>query len=420
MKNKINTLISTICDKAITASRELALLDTRQKNKILHAMADGIEAHAARILTANRKDVLEATSAGLAEPMVKRLELNTSKIKAMAAGLRSVAALKDPVGRELRKWKRPNGLVIVKKSVPIGVICVIFESRPNVAADSAGLCFKSGNAVILRGGKEALRSNAEIIQAMLSYGIRQGLPKYALQLIRTADRAAISELVQMQGKIDLVMPRGGEALIRAVAENAKVPVIKHYKGVCHIFVDKSAKTDQAIEIIINAKCQSPAVCNSVEKVLIHRDLAKRFIPALYSRLDKLGVELRGDAASRKIEPGIKKASKEDWDMEYLDLTLTIGVVDSPEQAVAHINLHGSHHSDAIISENKASQKLFLAQVDSAVVYVNSSTRFTDGGEFGMGAEIGISTDKLHARGPMGLEELTTYKYLVQGKGQVRR
>ncbi len=420
MKSKINTLITAICDKAGVASRGLALLDTKQKDKILEAMADGIEASSRQILSANRKDVAEAKMSGLAVPMLQRLALTETKIKAMADGLRSVAALKDPVGRDLRKWKRPNGLVIVKKSVPIGVICVIFESRPNVTADSAGLCFKSGNAVILRGGKEALRSNAAITKAMLTYGIKQGLPRHAIQLIQTADRTAVAELAQMQGKIDLIMPRGGEALIRAVAENARVPVIKHFKGVCHIFVDKSAKQDKAIDIIINAKCQSPSVCNAVEKVLIHRDIAKQFIPVLYAELSKLGVELRGDPASRKIEKHIRPASREDWDMEYLDLTLTVGVVDSPAKAVEHINRHGSHHSDSILSENKTSQTMFLNQVDSAVVYVNASTRFTDGGEFGMGAEIGISTDKLHARGPMGLEELTTYKYLVLGKGQVRK
>jgi len=296
---------------------------------------------------------------------------------------------------------------------------MIYESRPNVTVDSAALCLKSGNAVILRGGKEAARSNGAIVQAMTTGGGRKGLPADAIQLVQTPDHAAIRELVQLEGLVDLVIPRGGEALIRTVMKNARVPVIKHYKGVCHVFVDQSADPDMALAIIENAKCQRPGVCNAIEKVLIHEAIAASFLPRMAERLQARGMELRGDEAARRIVPAIKAATAEDWTAEYLDLILAIRIVPTAKAAVEHINRYGSHHSDAIVAASTAAQKIFTNEVDSACVYVNASTRFTDGGEFGMGAEIGISTDKLHARGPMGLEELTTYKYVIHGAGQVR-
>ncbi|MFC1454028.1 glutamate-5-semialdehyde dehydrogenase [Verrucomicrobiota bacterium] len=405
--------------RAVAASRRLALLSAKRKNAILEAMAGAIESQKNSIKQANTRDLEAAKQAGLPVPMLERLELTDARIDAMADGLREICALKDPIGRSIGKLIRPNGLKIVKRRVPIGVIAIIYESRPNVTADAAGLCIKTANTVILRGGKEAFYSNQAIAEAMRDGGGRKGLPPDAIQLIATTDREAVRELVGLEGLVDLVMPRGGEELIRAVVENAKVPVIKHYKGVCHIYVDESANTDMALNIIENAKCQRPAVCNAVEKVLVHEKIASNFIPLLVEKLTGRGVELRGDDASRALAAVIKPAGEDDWSAEYLDLVLAVRVVKSVRAAVEHVNHYGSHHSDAIIAESEKARKIFTREVDSAVVYENASTRFTDGGEFGMGAEIGISTDKLHARGPMGLEELTTYKYIVTGNGQVR-
>jgi len=404
---------------AVLASRALALLSAKRKNAILEAMAGAIESQKNSIKQANTRDLEAARQAGLSTPMLERLELTDTRVKAMADGLREICTLKDPVGRSIGKLIRPNGLKIVKRRVPIGVIAIIYESRPNVTADAAGLCIKTANAVILRGGKEAFYSNQAIVEAMREGGGWKGLPPDAIQLVATTDREAVRELVRLEGLVDLVMPRGGEELIRAVVENAKVPVIKHYKGVCHIYVDESANTDMALNIIENAKCQRPAVCNAVEKVLVHEKIASNFIPLLVEKLTGRGVELRGDDASRALAAGIKPAGEDDWSAEYLDLVLAVRVVKSVRAAVEHVNHYGSHHSDAIIAESEKARKIFTREIDSAVVYENASTRFTDGGEFGMGAEIGISTDKLHARGPMGLEELTTYKYIVTGNGQVR-
>jgi len=409
-----------IGERAVSASRKLALLSAAKKNAILLAMAEAIESRKGLIKEANARDLQAAREAGLSFPMLERLELTDARIEAMANGLREISALKEKVGKIIRRWTRPNGLKISKVRVPIGVIAIIYESRPNVTADAAGLCIKTANAIILRGGKEALFSNQAIAKAMNDGGKEKGLPLDAIQLVETTDREAVRELVGLEGLVDLVMPRGGEQLIRAVMENAKVPVIKHYKGVCHIYVDESANLDMALNIIENAKCQRPAVCNAVEKVLVHEKAAVRLIPLLAEKLTARGVELRGDEASGPLAGAIKPAGEEDWHAEYLDLILAVKVVKSAKAAVEHINHYGSHHSDAIITESTRAGKLFTAQVDSAVVYVNASTRFTDGGEFGLGAEIGISTDKLHARGPMGLEELTTYKYIVSGNGQVRR
>ena len=406
-------------NRAVAASRELALLSTRKKNSVLLAMAEAIESQTSRIKEANARDLLAAKQAGLSTAMLDRLELTDDRIAAMARGLSEIAALKDPVGRTIRRWTRPNGLKITKVRVPIGVIAIIYESRPNVTADAAALCIKTANVVILRGGKEAMASNQAIVAAMSEGGRRKGLPRDAIQLVTTTEYDAVREIVRLEGLVDLVMPRGGEQLIRAVTENAKVPVIKHFKGVCHIYVDESANAEMALKIIENAKCQRPAVCNAVEKVLVHEKIASAFIPLMAKKLTALGVELRGDEMSRSLASAIKPAVEEDWQTEYLALILAVRVVKSAEEAISHINHYSSHHSDAIITESVHAGKTFTEQVDSAVVFVNASTRFTDGGEFGMGAEIGISTDKLHARGPMGLEELTTYKYVVNGNGQVR-
>ncbi len=409
----------TIGRQALDASRELVLLKARRKNTILLAMADELEARRDQIRAANARDMEAAEQAGLSPAMLDRLLLSDGRLDGMVKGLRAVAALKDPIGATISRWIRPNGLEIVKRRVPIGVIGIIYESRPNVTADSAGLCFKTSNAVILRGGKEAVHSNAAIVEAMVAGGVRKGLPEHAIQLVRTTDREAVRELVQLEGLVDLVIPRGGEALIRAVTEQARVPVCKHYKGVCHVYVDEAADADMAAAIVENAKCQRPGVCNAIETVLVHRAVAGTFLPRLADQLGARGVELRGDPAARAVVPAMLAATEADWEAEYLDLILAVRVVDSLPEAVAHINRYGSHHSDAIVTENEEAQAEFLRDVDSAAVYVNASTRFTDGGEFGMGAEIGISTDKLHARGPMGLEELTTYKYLVKGRGQIR-
>jgi glutamate-5-semialdehyde dehydrogenase len=406
-------------EQAVLASRRMALLHARTKNKILLAMADEMEARRADLLAANAKDMENGRREGLSAAMLDRLQLTDSRVSAMIKGMHEVAALKDPVGEKISRWIRPNGLEIVKRRVPIGVIGIIYESRPNVTADTAALCIKTSNAVILRGGKESLLSNAAVADAMIAGGVKAGLPEHAIQLVRTTDRDAVRELVRLEGLVDLVIPRGGEALIRAVIEQALVPVIKHYKGVCHVYVDEAADIEMAMKIAENAKCQRPATCNAAEKMLVHEKIAMSFLPRMAARFHELKVELRGDERSRALVSEIKPATEEDWHAEYLDLILTVKIVPSIEAAIEHINAYGSHHSDAIVTESKTAQKMFTDGVDSAAVYVNASTRFTDGGEFGMGAEIGISTDKLHARGPMGLEELTTYKFLVFGDGQLR-
>ncbi len=412
--------LRTMGQHAIIAARALAMIGARQKNAILNAMADEIIQSRELIRTANDRDMQAGQKGGLDSAMLDRLQLTNTRIEAMAETIRAIAKLKDPVGLTIRRWSRPNGLMVRKIRVPIGVIGIIYESRPNVTADAAALCLKTSNAVILRGGKEAAASNLAIVQALRMGGARQGLPEHAIQLITLPGHDAIRELVQLQGLVDLIMPRGGAALIKMVMKHARVPVIKHYEGVCHVFVDESARSKMAWPIIENAKCQRPGVCNAIETLLLHASIAPSFLPRAAQRLAEHGVELRGDAASRKLVPAIKPATEADWYAEYLALVLAVRIVPSVQAAIEHINRYGSHHSDAIITESAAAAKLFTQKVDSAVVYVNASTRFTDGGEFGMGAEIGISTDKLHARGPMGLEELTTYKYVVSGQGQVRR
>ena len=411
--------MTQIGGQALKASRELVLCNARKKNAMLIAMADELEARRTEIAEANAKDIEAGREAGLAPAMLDRLLLTPARINGMISGLRQVAALKDPVGSKISRWLRPNGLEIVKQRVPIGVIGIIYESRPNVTADTAALCLKTANAVILRGGKEAVHSNAIIADTLIAGGMKKGMPEHAVQLIRTTDREAVRELVQLVDYVDLVIPRGGEALIRAVTEQAHVPVIKHYKGVCHTYVDESADLDMALSIAVNAKCQRPGVCNAMETLLVHKNIAGEFLPKLAEAVSEIGVEFRGDEAARTAVPDMAEATEDDWYEEYLDLRLAVRVVDSVQAAIAHINTYGSKHSDAIVAEAESAQKAFAQEVDSSTVYVNASTRFTDGGEFGMGAEIGISTDKLHARGPMGLEELTTYKYVCHGKGQVR-
>jgi len=406
-------------EQALAASRELVLCNARKKNAMLVSMADELEARKTEITEANAKDIEAGRESGLAPAMLDRLLLTPARLNGMISGLRQVAALKDPVGSKISRWLRPNGLEIVKARVPIGVIGIIYESRPNVTADTAALCLKTANAVILRGGKEAVHSNAIIADTLIAGGMKKGMPEHAVQLIRTTDREAVRELVQLVDYVALVIPRGGEALIRAVTEQAHVPVIKHYKGVCHTYVDESADLEMALAIAVNAKCQRPGVCNAMETLLVHKGIAGEFLPKLAEAVSEKGVEFRGDEAARAVVPEMAEATEDDWYEEYLDLRLAVRVVDSVQAAIAHINTYGSKHSDAIVAEAENAQKAFSQEVDSSTVYVNASTRFTDGGEFGMGAEIGISTDKLHARGPMGLEELTTYKYVVHGKGQIR-
>lgn len=405
--------------RASKAAGELAQLSERNKNTFLEAMATALQENREGIKEANARDMESGKRAGLNDALLDRLELTDKRIDGMINMIHNVVALTDPVGSEISSWMRPNGLEIKKIRVPIGVIGIIYESRPNVTCDAAALCLKTSNAVILRGGKESIESNRAIVEILQEAGKKAGLPENALQFIRTTDRDAVRKLVQMEEYLDLAIPRGGEGLIRAVTEMARVPVIKHYKGLCHVYVDKEADLKMALEIAENAKCQRPGVCNAIETLLVDQDVASEFLPKLISRMEERGVELRGDATVRNLNPAIKEASEEDWETEYLDLVLSVRVVAGVEGAIEHINRYGSHHSDAIVSDSKSASEKFLARVDSATVYVNASTRFTDGGEFGLGAEIGISTNKLHARGPMGLEELTTYKFVVNGTGQIR-
>jgi len=373
----------------------------------------------ALILKANALDVSAGVKAGLTAALIDRLTLNEKRVKAMADGILDIIKLKDPVGDVMETKRRPNGLVINKVRVPMGVVGIIYESRPNVTSDCAALCLKSGNAVILKGGKEAIHSNKAIYRVLKSALVKSKVPVEALQLIESTDRAAVTELLKMDKFVDLIVPRGGEGLIRFVAENSTIPVVKHYKGVCHVYVGAKADLKMAEEICFNAKVQRPGTCNAMEKMLVDEKVAKRFLPVMCARFRAAGVELRGDDASRRIVSGIKKASAEEWSEEYLDLILTVKIVKGVDAAIDHINTYGSRHSDAIVSADPKASIAFLKGVDAACVYVNASTRFTDGYEFGLGAEVGISTDKLHVRGPMGLEGLTSYKYEVLGSGQVR-
>lgn len=420
------TLLAT---QAKAAARELAKLTTAEKNACLLAMAAALEQNAHALKQANALDMEVAAKMGLSAALLDRLKMDDKRIIAMAKGLREVAALPDPVGHLLDERTRPNGLKLRKISTPIGVVVIIYESRPNVTADAASLCLKSGNATILRGGKEALNSNQIIARIMIEAGgaTLASFPEHAVQVVPTPEREAIPVLLSLTQYVDLCMPRGGEGLIRAVAECSKVPVIKHYKGVCHVYVDADADLQMAEAITFNAKCQRPAVCNAMETLLVDRKIAGTFLPAIGRRLGEKRVQLRADFEAEAIlkseirnpKSEIKRASEQDWFTEYNDYILNVRVVDGVKAAIDHINHYGSAHSDSIVTRNEAHAGQFLAEVDSAAVYWNASTRFTDGGEFGMGAEIGISTDKIGARGPMGLEELTSYKWVGIGDGQVR-
>jgi glutamate-5-semialdehyde dehydrogenase len=421
--------MTRLAKQAKAASRELAKLTTREKNDCLLAMADALENNSDALQEANARDMDAAAENGLPSAMLDRLKLNDQRIAAMAKGLRDVAALPDPVGRILNERIRPNGLKLQKVSTPIGVVVIIYESRPNVTADAASLCFKSGNATILRGGKEAMHSNQLIAKTMIEAGRKTlaTFPAHAIQVVPVADREAIPVLLSLTQYVDLCMPRGGEGLIRAVAECSKGPVIKPYQGVCHVYVDADADLKMAEAIALNAKVQRPAVCNAMETLLVDKAIAAQFLPAVGQRLSEKRVELRADADAEAIlkcsmhntKSAIKRATEQDWFTEYNDYILNVRVVDGVQQAIDHINYYGSAHSDSIVTKNELHAQQFLNEVDSATVYWNASTRFTDGGEFGMGAEIGISTDKIGARGPMGLEELTSYKWIGIGDGQVR-
>ncbi len=417
--------MTQLAKQAKAASRELARLTTSEKNECLIAMADALEQNRDDLKKANARDLETAAQLGLSAAMLDRLRLDDPRIDAIAKGLREIAALPDPVGRILDERLRPNGLKLQKISTPIGVVVIIYESRPNVTADAAGLCLKSGSAAILRGGKEALNSNRVIAEIMVEAAQQEvgNFPRHTIQVVPTTDREAIRELLALKQYIDLCMPRGGEGLIRAVAECSKVPVLKHYKGVCHVYVDADADLNMAEEIVMNAKCQRPAVCNAMETLLVDQAIAAQFLPVIDRRLAEKKVELRTDDATRALlQPAtcyLQPATEGDWFTEYNDYILNVRVVDGVQQAIDHINHYGSAHSDSIVTTNEGRARQFLAEVDSAAVYWNASTRFTDGAEFGMGAEIGISTDKIGARGPMGLEELTTYKWVGIGNGQIR-
>ena len=417
MKKNLKIELTEVARKAKIACSALALLSAAFKNAVLKDMAAALLSKKSVILKANRKDISLSRNKGKA--FIDRLSLNAVRIKQMADSLLGIAKLKDPVGEVMRAWDTPGGLSIQKVRVPIGVVAIVYESRPNVTADCIGLCFKSANSVILRGGSQALNSNLAIFNCLKEVMQKHKLAEGAINLVATTNRQAIDYLLKLNDYIDVVIPRGGEELIKKVVSSSSIPVIKHYKGICHVYVDEEADLNMAQNICLNAKLQRPGVCNAMESMLVHRDVAARFLPGMLKKFKDAGVEIRGCAFTQKVAKTVKRATEKDYRTEYSDLILSVKVVDDLDAAIAHINEYGSHHSDSIVTDNNNSAAKFLKQIDSACVYLNASTRFTDGGQFGMGAEIGISTDKLHARGPMGLEELTTYKYLVYGSGQVR-
>jgi glutamate-5-semialdehyde dehydrogenase len=417
--DEIVELVLKIVTRARSAARQMATLPSGVKNYALMRMAAALEAEEAALTALNARDVERARDHGLSSAMIDRLRLTPKRIRDMARGLREIAALADPVGEVTRMWRRPNGLEIGTMRVPLGVLAFIYESRPNVTADAAGLCLKSGNAVILRGGSEAIQSNLALSELLSKSAVAAGMPDDALQMVPITDRRAIFELLKMEKCVDLVVARGGEEFIRTVVEHSRIPVIKHDKGVCHTYIDDAADLATAANVAFNAKVQRPSVCNAMETLLVHRDIANRLLPSFCDQLRAAGVEVRGCAETLRIVPWAVAASEEDWDTEYLDLILSIRVVDSLDEALDHIARYSSKLSESIITTNYQHARRFLHEVDSAAVFVNASTRFTDGHEFGFGAELGISTQKLHARGPMGLESLTSLKYIVYGDGQVR-
>jgi glutamate-5-semialdehyde dehydrogenase len=404
--------------QARAAARELRTVSSAVKDAALLAMAEALPARQDELFVANEKDLAAGRERGLSDAMLDRLKLTPARIAAMVEGCRQVAALPDPVGRVLKGWNRPNGLHIDEVRVPLGVIGIIYESRPNVTVDAAILCLKAGNAALLRGGSEAVHSNLLLTQIISQAATQCGVPEYSINAIATTDRAATQHMVTMNGLVDLVIPRGGEGLKKSLSAVATVPLIFAAGGVCHVFVDESADLQMAVDIAFNAKVQRPSTCNALETLLVHKNIAHEFLPLVTQRLCEAGVELRGDERAREAAE-MNAANEQDWDEEYLNLTLAVRVVDDLDAATEHIERHGSAHSDSIVTQNYANAEKFCAQVDSAAVYVNASTRFTDGFEFGMGAEVGISTQKLHSRGPMGLEALTSTKYVVRGAGQVR-
>lgn len=406
-------------ERARKVSRLLARLPGPVKDAALRAMADGLEAARGELQEANREDLEAAAKAGLSRAMIDRLALTDSVVTSMAQGLREVAAQADPVGEVVHMWKRPNGLLVGKKRIPLGVIGIIYEARPNVTADAAALCLKAGNAVILRGGSEAIASNRAIARVLGEAAAGAGVPEGALQVVGVTDRGAVLEMLRLEDHIDLIIPRGGEGLIRFVTENSRIPVLKHYKGVCHVFVDATADIDMAERIVLNAKVQRPSACNAVENLLVHRDAAPSFLPRVAESLRREGVELRGCPETLRWVPWATAATPGDWDAEYVDLILAVRVLDSLEEAIEHIETHGSLHTESIVTRDYTNAQRFLDEVNSSVVMVNASTRFSDGQQLGLGAEIGISTTKLHSFGPMGAEDLTTTKFVIYGQGQVR-
>jgi glutamate-5-semialdehyde dehydrogenase len=411
--------IARIAADARAASFTMARLSSATKNDLLINMAMALINNTPHLIEENRRDLEKGEKKGLSNAMLDRMMLDEARIKGMAEGLREVAALPDPVGEVTRMWKRPNNLMVGKMRIPLGVIGIIYEARPNVTADAAALCLKAGNSVILRGGSEAISSNVAIARVLGEEIAKAGIPTGALSVIPFTDREGVLEMLRQDEFIDLIIPRGGESLIRFVVEHSKIPVIKHYKGVCHIFVDSSADFEMAERLIVNAKTQRPGVCNALETLLIHKDVAETFVPRIFELLSGLKVELRGDETFRQFAPDAKAASEDDWYMEYLDLILACRVVDDMDEAIAHINKYGSLHTEAIVTSDYGNAQRFIREVNSGVVLVNASTRFSDGNQLGLGAEIGISTTKLHSFGPMGLEDLTTTKFIVYGEGQIR-
>ena len=420
MNAQVVDQVRRVAEAARAAARVLANASTALKDTALQAMAQGLRARGDQIRAANAQDVEEARAGGLSGALIDRLTLTDKRFEEMIASIEAVVRLADPVGQIIKEWRQPNGLLIRKVRVPIGTVGIIYESRPNVTSDCAALCLKSGNAVVLRGGSEAFRSHGAIASAIQQALDASGLPRGAVSLIPVAERAGVDAMLELDDCIDVVIPRGGEELIRKITRQSRIPVIKHAKGVCHVYVDEAADLAMAQAIAFNAKCQRPATCNAMETLLVHERIAKAFLPKMVTQFRQARVELRGCEATRVIVPDVHPATEEDWSTEYLDLILSVRVVGSLDDAIDHIKHYGSAHSDTIVTNARAHADRFLQEVDSACVYVNASTRFTDGYQFGLGAEIGISTDRLHARGPMGLEELTTYKYVVIGTGQVRQ
>ena len=416
----IKNSIRQIAEKALKAARDLAHASTEDKNDVLLKMAQELLAKSDFLIKENAKDLRQAKKSGLSAAMIDRLTLKEATIEAMAQGLREVAALPDPVGKITSMWRRPNGLLVGRMRIPLGVIGIIYESRPNVTVDASALCLKAGNAVILRGGSEAINSNVAVVSILQNVLRKSSIPAGTIQVVPFTDREGVSALLQLDEYIDLIIPRGGEELIRAVVAQSKIPVIKHYKGVCHIFVDKDANTDMAVEICFSAKVQRPGVCNAMETLLVHQDIASDFLPRVAKKMRQAGVIIKGCEKTRKIIKNTEAAAENDWYAEYLDLILAIKIVGNIDEAITHIEKYGSLHTESIITENYSNAQKFLNEVNSSTVLVNASTRFSDGFELGLGAEIGISTTKLHAFGPMGLEELTTTKFIIYGNGQVRK